>query len=659
VQSVNLRVLVVFVLVVAVVATASFGWRYLSIGPKELWLFEDTTSASGISYSGMTHGAAWGDFDADGLPDLYLTNHLNAPKLYRNVGRGRFEDVTEKWFQLLKPSVDKHGAAWADFDNDGRLDLVQLAGAERGVGTEPKQLFMNRGDRFEESAESFGLANPLGRTRMPLWVDFDRDGKLDLFQGAEARFDDKTPPFIFMQREGRFEESGDVVKFASRTVPFCIVTDLTTGGTADLVCRIAGQNRTSQLFSMAAVPLRELDPLPPTAFEDIAAGDFDNDGYIDLFLARKNPAPKVALTKPSANEVVANLLIDSGNVGKQVGFGFRSTGAPKFRVAPANPGYPLSASQIQLGSGGAHPGAMEFTLAPSDEVIKGPAAYLPGTADGLHIAFTPPDQWQVLLSASSESIAAGKAKHQEVAVSIASTVAIADVKVIGDPPAPEEAPARLFMNRNGKLVEEGEKRRVNARAVSAMSVVAGDFNNDMHLDLFVVASGDIGKQENLLLLNRGDGTFDVVAGAGGAAGDAVGVGDSVTTADFDGDGCLDLLVATGGSMGRSLGLPSERGGYRLYRNLCRHDNHWLAIDLEGTRSNRNGIGARVEVTAGRTTQVRIQDGGIHHRGQNHSRLHFGLGKNARADKISIRWPSGTIQEVGSVDADRVIRVRER
>jgi hypothetical protein len=223
--------------------------------------------------------------------------------------------------------------------------------------------------------------------------------------------------------------------------------------------------------------------------------------------------------------------------------------------------------------------------------------------------------------------------------------------------ASEAAPARLFMNRGGRLVEESDKRGVNARLVSAVNVVSGDFDNDMHLDLFVLASGDIGKQENLLLLNRGDGRFAVVAAAGGAAGASAGVGDSVTTVDFDRDGFLDLLVTTGGSMGRSMGLPSEAGGYRLYRNVG-NGNHWLEIDLEGTRSNRDGIGARVELTAGGVTQVRIQDGGVHHRAQNHARLHFGLAQNVKAERIRIRWPSGTLQELDNVAADRVIRIRE-
>jgi hypothetical protein len=69
-------------------------------------------------------------------------------------------------------------------------------------------------------------------------------------------------------------------------------------------------------------------------------------------------------------------------------------------------------------------------------------------------------------------------------------------------------------------------------------------------------------------------------------------------------------------MGRSFGLHSEGGGYQLYHNAG-NANHWLEIDLEGTRSNRDGVGAVVYINAGGVTQVRMQDGGIHNRGQNH------------------------------------------
>src|SRR5512135_420502 len=103
------KVLIGVALLCAIAAVALFyrypGWRYKTV---ELKVFEDVTASSGISHVGMTYGAAWGDFDGDGLPDLYVSNHLSAPTLYRNLGHGRFEDVTKKWFPSFNPSDDKH-----------------------------------------------------------------------------------------------------------------------------------------------------------------------------------------------------------------------------------------------------------------------------------------------------------------------------------------------------------------------------------------------------------------------------------------------------------------------------------------------------------------------------------------------------------------------
>ncbi|MDP2254271.1 MAG: VCBS repeat-containing protein, partial [Thiobacillus sp.] len=171
----------------------------------DVTIFNDVTDKSGLgNYVGMTHGAAWGDYDNDGQPDLYVTNHLRQAMLFRNLGGGRFADVTAEVFNSKDLGGDKHGAAWADFNNDGQLDLVQLTGAIQGVGVEPKRLFVNEGGKLVERAVELGVDNPPGRTRMPLWLDIDHDGKLDLFQGAEARFDDLTPPFLFAQQDGRF-----------------------------------------------------------------------------------------------------------------------------------------------------------------------------------------------------------------------------------------------------------------------------------------------------------------------------------------------------------------------------------------------------------------------------------------------------------------------
>lgn len=622
-----------------------------------LAVFEDVTAESGLGdYVGMTYGAAWGDFDGDGMPDLYVTNHLNEARLYRNLGGGRFEDVTSSHFTHEDIVADKHGFAWADYDNDGWLDLVQLTGAVRGVGAEPKILFHNQGDRLVNVAEAAGVLNPDGRTRMPLWVDLDGDGRLDLFHGAEARLDDKIPPFVYVQGDSAFSAE-DILQFASRSVPFCALTELTGDNRPDLLCRIVGTDRTAQVFDLAAQPPRALDLLPATAFEDIATADLDNDGNLDLFLARKNPIGPIALGQESPTDIVADISINKSNVDIPMGFTFRSEGTLKMQVAAANANDAISANHIYLGQQGTHPSAATFELSPTTPGIIGLPPHEAGRVRGIYLGFTAPDKWEVRVTAPRDALEAGNPKTQQVQLRVDSTAAITQLQATGTDITLEEAPARLFMNRAGKLIEESDKRGVNRRQVSGMNVVAGDFDNDMDVDVYILASGNIGQQQNLLLLNDGKGHFQVVKNAGGAAGNLAGVGDSVTTVDFDGDGFLDLLVANGESMGRSLGLPSDRGGYQLFRNVG-NDNRWIMIDLEGTKSNRDGIGAIVRVTTGGVTQTRLQDGGVHHRGQNHTRLHFGLAKHTQIDKITVHWPSGVVQELQGIKANQVLQVKE-
>lgn len=620
-------------------------------------MFEDVTTAAGLgSYTGITHGAAWGDFDGDGRPDLYITNHLNEPKLFRNLGNGKFEDVTGAWFIHDQITGDKHGAAWADFDNDGRLDLVQMTGAERGVGSEIKRLFHNTGTRLEDVSEALGTANPIGRTRTPLWVDIDNDGRLDLFEGAEQRFDNVTPPFFFLQRGGKFE-AADAAPLASRNVPFCILTRITGGALPDMLCRVSAPDHALQVFATGSVPMKEIHVLPQTAFQDVASGDFDNDGTLDLFMVRKNPVAKVGFGRPASNRLIGDLELDKGNVATPLGFTFKTSGKLSVRVVPAYPADTLTPDLIQLGTG-ASPRSFTFELSSATPGVSGSPPSPAQARGGVQISMPEAGVWKIVATAPGDRVQSAPNFHEQITLSIESTENISDVTAIGANASSEEAPSRLFMNRDGKLVEESDKHGVNAKLVSGVSVVAGDFDNDMHLDLFVVVATEFGKQENLLLMNRGDGKFDVIPGAGGAAGNSVGVGDTVTTVDYDGDGLLDLLITTGASMGRSLGPASEAGGYQLFHNVTANGNRWLEIDLEGTRSNRNGIGALVNVVAGGVTQTRLQDGGVHNRAQNHMRLHFGLAKNDVANKVTVRWPSGTVQELTNVKANQILRIRE-
>ena len=178
-----------------------------------------------------------------------------------------------------------------------------------------------------------------------------------------------------------------------------------------------------------------------------------------------------------------------------------------------------------------------------------------------------------------------------------------------------------------------------------------DHDNDGDEDLYVV-SGYLDaptpinskEQPNALLRNEGDGTFIDVSAVSGA--DDLGIGRGGAFLDFDNDGCLDLVVANYGQRAK------------LFRNLCDSGNNWLIVDARGTTSNRDGIGARITVVAGDTSQIREISAGSSSMGQNMLEAHFGLGSAAVADSVTIRWPSGKVQTITGVSLDQRLSIAE-
>ena len=190
-------------------------------------------------------------------------------------------------------------------------------------------------------------------------------------------------------------------------------------------------------------------------------------------------------------------------------------------------------------------------------------------------------------------------------------------------------------------------------AIDGRSVVAGDFDNDMDLDLYVVRSSSISNFPNHLYENLGDGTFVQVAGAGGAEGSTHGRGQSVTMADYDRDGYLDFFLTNGRGA-----YPFNEGPDQLFRNIST-GNNWLQIDLEGTVSNRDGIGARLfATTPDGKTQLRENGGGVHWAQQDQKRIHFGLAQNETVTELVIHWPSGIVQKLKDIPVNQVLRVVE-
>ena len=175
-----------------------------------------------------------------------------------------------------------------------------------------------------------------------------------------------------------------------------------------------------------------------------------------------------------------------------------------------------------------------------------------------------------------------------------------------------------------------------------------DFDNDGWRDILIVHGGLIHQipQEHSLFRGLGNSKFADVSRAAGPALDVKTVGRGACFADYDNDGRVDAFVVNLG----------ERG--MLLHNVTQNNNHWLSVKLKGKKSNRDGIGARLELSAAGRRQIAERIAGSGYLSQDDGRVHFGLGATARVDKLTIHWPSGQSQVFDNLFVDRVLAVEE-
>ncbi|MGA2592481.1 MAG: CRTAC1 family protein [Bryobacteraceae bacterium] len=182
-----------------------------------------------------------------------------------------------------------------------------------------------------------------------------------------------------------------------------------------------------------------------------------------------------------------------------------------------------------------------------------------------------------------------------------------------------------------------------------------DLDNDGWKDLFVTRGdvvslalpGVVVAQHNSVFRNLGaSGKWQALTEEAGLDASGPARHRGCALGDLDGDGRVDV-VATG------LGKPAE-----IWMNRSEGSGHWLDIALEGTKSNRDGIGAAIQVTTKSGTQFNHMTTSACYASSSAGPVHFGLGADGTAGLVEIRWPSGVIQRLQNVTADRVIRVKE-
>jgi hypothetical protein len=496
-------------------------------------------------------GAAFVDFDNDGKLDVFLVNGTTLegfPKgqepvnhLYRNRGDGTFEDVTAR--SGLGASGWGQGVCAGDFDNDGFEDLfVTYYGQDR--------LYRNRGDgTFADVTAKAGMATR--RTRWGVgcaFVDYDRDGKLDVFAANYIDMDLKTAPT---------PDSG-LCRYKGIPVA-CGPPGLTGGknvlwrnrgdGTFEDVSDKAGLTRNSGTYGLGVSTL-----------------DFDDDGWADVYVANdSNPA---ALYRNNRDGTFTDVAVTAG-------------------CAYSQDGKPQAGMGVAVGDYDRN-----------------------GTMDVLKTNFA------------------------------------------GDT-------STLYANSGQGYCEDrtfASGLGVQTRWLGWGAALA-DFDNDGWLDAFLV-NGHVYpevaqikteaayKQRKVVYRNLGSGRFEDVAERLGPPAATPKAGRGAAFGDYDNDGDVDVVV------------NNVHDTPDLFRTETTAGHHWLSVKLVGTRSNRSAIGARLRCEAGGVTQWQEVRGGGSYASQNDLRVHFGLAGAASVDRLWVRWPNGLEEEWPGLAADRIHTLTE-
>ena len=492
----------------------------------------------------MGSGALWFDADGDGWQDLLLVNSKNwpghpgprsLPALYRNTHDGAFLDITRG--SGLDVELYGIGAAAADYDNDGKVDVyITALGGNR--------LFKNLGGgRFLDVTSTAGVADG-GFSTSALWFDYDNDGKIDLFVTHYVEWSIEKDLFCTLDGKNKSYCTPESYKGQSPSL-----FRNRGNGTFENVTKQAG------IFDTSSKGL------------GVAMLDFDGDSRMDLFVA---------------NDTEPNRL-------------YRNKGNGTFEDVAVGAGVAFSESGVARAGMGVD--ASDY--------------------DG----------------SGRPSLVIGNFANQMMA---------------------------LYHNEgHGLFIDDAPKSAIGRSSLLTLTFGCFFFDYDLDglPDIFAAnghVSDDIERVQSRvtyaerphLFRNVGRKQFEDVGRQAGPALQGAIVARGAAYSDYDHDGDLDVVVTT------------NNGPARLFRNDGGNRNNVLRVETVGTTSNRDGIGARVEVSVGGTRLWQIVKTGSSYASQSELPLTFGLGGATTVDSVRVAWPSGRVDVIGALQANQSVTIQE-
>jgi tetratricopeptide (TPR) repeat protein len=492
------------------------------------------------------------DYDGDGRLDVYVVQGGVFPpnagrasggdRLFRNLGGGAFEDVTNRSGVGRLVRGYGHGVAVGDYDNDGRPDVFLTRWRSYTL------LHNRRDGSFEDVTESAGLAGDRDWPTSAAWADLDNDGDLDLYVCHYLVWDADHPTLC--ERKHQPGEPTDL----DRRYDYCMPNPFPSR--PDHLFRNDG-GRFVDVTGEAGI----VDPNGRGL--GVVAADLDDDGLIDLFVA---------------NDTTANYL-------------FRNLGGLRFEEIATSAGVACNADGAFQAGMGTAVGDVDGDLLPDLAVTN---------FYGESTTFF-------------KNLDKGLFGDRTAAIGLA-------------------APSRYLLGFGIVFIDANNDGRIDVAQTNGHVV---DHRPDLPLEM-----------PGLLLINDGRGRLVDVTRRAGQIWSVPRLGRALAAGDLDNDGRVDLVCV---AQGTSLAY--------FHNQTPTEGQHFATFILEGTRSNRDGVGAVITVQAGRHVCRAWRSGGGSYQSSSDPRIHFGLGTEL-INEVQVRWPSGQVDRFEHIEPDRSYRLRE-
>ncbi len=588
--------------------------------------FEDRVRESGIAFRNrivddagrsfvIAHydhgtGLAIADVDGDGRHDIYFVSQAGSNELWRNLGGGRFEDITERAGVGVRERIGVT-ASFADIDNDGDADLyvTTVRGGNVLLENDGKGVFK------DISAES-GLGYT-GHSSAAVFFDYDRDGRLDLFLVNVGIY---TNDEIRTVVHDSFTGTDHSTYTYYRSTPDAFNRHLDAAlSEPSILYRNQGGNR--------FVDVTEQAGLKDTSWSgDASPLDANNDGWPDLYLANMQGHDQYYENVEGRRFVKKSRQLFPatpwGTMGIKV-FDFENDGRLDLYLTDMHTD-------------------MWKNLDPFSEKEKIPfpeeiAEKQNMATDGNHV-------WGNAFFRNQGDGAFGEMSEQYNAENYWPWgLSVGDLNADGF----EDAFLTSCMNYgyrygiNSLLLNDHGRRFVDSEFILGVEPRRGGRTLIPWFELDVLGAD---KDHELVKKVRARGARVTRVVAWGAIGSR-----SSVIFDLDDDGDLDIVTNDFNS--EPMVLVSDLADRKRI--------HFLKVNLTGTRSNRDGLGARVTVRAGSATYTKVQDGQSGYLSQSLYPLYFGLGEAGQVDQVEVLWPSGKQQVLaGPIAAGSKLNITE-